>query len=101
MDMLRAVLAMALLLLAIVPVLGCGARLIVAFMAGQHIMRALGLTVLAVAALLVGAMAALWLTNVGQRVGAGLALAAIPWAVQACARWWERRQALIPPSQQA
>ena len=101
MDMLRAVLAMALLLLAIVPVLGCGARLIVAFMAGQHIVRALALTVLAIAAVLAGAMAALWLTNADQRVGAGVALAAIPWGVEACARWWERRQALKSPPQQA
>jgi hypothetical protein len=100
-EFLRAVLGAGLLLASIAPVLIWGARLIASFMLGQQILQSLALTAVALAALLVAALLAAALAQAEERVWAGVALAAIPWAVQSAVLWWLGRQPPKPPSQQA
>jgi hypothetical protein len=100
-EFLRAIFGMGLLLLAIVPVLTWGARLIASFMLGQQILQSLAFTALALAALLLGALLAAAFAQADERVWAAVALATVPWAVQGAVLWWTRRQQQKAPSKQA
>jgi hypothetical protein len=92
-EFLRVIAALALMLLAIVPVLSSGGQLIAAFMTRQQIPRHLLFCVIAMLALLCGALLAAFFMRNSSPVWAALALAAVPWGAHGFALWWSRRKA--------
>jgi hypothetical protein len=86
MDIVKTLLAAALVLAAIAPVLMAGGACIAAFMMNREILKHLSLTVLCIAALVIAALAALRGEGQGVQLGAAALLAGVPWAVYLAGR---------------
>jgi hypothetical protein len=81
-------LGVALLFVAIIPVLTRGGQLIASFMAGREIAKNLALTSVALLVLFLAAGIAAALSGQGQRLLAALVLAALPWAAHRASDWF-------------
>ncbi|MBU6435946.1 MAG: hypothetical protein KGJ44_01180 [Betaproteobacteria bacterium] len=87
-------LAAALLLAALAPVLMAGGACIAAFMTRRHVLRHLSFLLLCVAALVLGAAVALRWAGPGGQLAAAAMLAGLPWAAYAIGRrTWMREGA--------
>jgi ABC-type uncharacterized transport system permease subunit len=78
-DLLSGLLAFAMVLLGIAPVLVAGGRLIAAFMVRKHMLLHLAWTLLALGALVGAAFLALHLVRQEQRLLAAAAVCGLPW----------------------
>jgi hypothetical protein len=98
MQALTGLFAIVLMLAALAPVLITGGQLIVSFMARNNMGKHLLACLITLAALLAGALAALLLTDAGQRILGAIVLAVPPWVSYWAVKRWVLKEERTPSS---